>query len=183
MHQILGRKPDSGEEVLTFFTPEGRERARAELTRRPAGVSSTYQADIVQPDGSIRTILISGTPIQTAEGQFLGSFGVFRDITDQLLAQEEATEEARLDTVVATVARLNHKINNSLMVIRGQADVHLRHDSDGPQSETFRRIVDQVDSISGELRILSQLRQVETESYLGDRAMLRVPEEPPTKSG
>jgi PAS domain S-box-containing protein len=183
MHQILGMKPDPGEGGLSFFTPESRERARRELASRPAGVSSTYQADMMQPDGGLRTILVSGTPIQTAEGQFLGSFGVFRDITDQLLAQEEATEEARLSTVVATVARLNHKINNSLMVIRGQADVQLRHDPDGPGSDMYRRIVEQVDSISGELRILSQLKQVETESYLGDRAMLRVPEEPEADSG
>ena len=178
MCSIVGRELKAGEDSTTCFTEEGRARIFHEISRRPSGVSSTYEATIRCPDGSTRIVQVAGSPIFSSESVFLGSFGVFQDITDQLQAQEEATEEARLNTVTATVARLNHRINNALMIIRGQSEVRMRLGADGEDAAAFKSIVEHVDIISRELEALSELKRVETKSYLGGRSMLRLPDEP-----
>jgi PAS domain S-box-containing protein len=177
MKLIVGRELRRGEEGTSYFTERGRRRVIQEVSRRSLGISSTYETTIEQPDGAIRTVQVAGSPIFSAEGEYRGSFGVFRDITDQLQAQEEATEEARLDTVVATVSRLNHKINNALMIIRGQSEVRVRQGVIEEDAKSYQRIIEQVDIIGDELEALTELKQVQTERYLGDRSMLALPED------
>jgi len=177
MKLIVGREMKAGEEGITYFTEEGGQRAAEEIGRRRLGISSTYETTIERPDGSVRAVQVAGSPIFGVDGEYRGSFGVFRDITDQLQAQEEATEEARLDTVVATVSRLNHKINNALMIIRSQAELRVRKGATEEDSDAYQRIMEQVDIIGEELKTLAEMRQVQTERYLGNYAMLIPPGE------
>ncbi|MCK4771796.1 MAG: hypothetical protein KAT18_02670 [Candidatus Latescibacteria bacterium] len=101
----------------------------------------------------------------------------------EILAQRESlTEEDRLNTIGAVVDRLHHKLNNALMVIRGQAEVFLRREPEGPNSQGLSRIIEQVDVINNELKALDELKKIETEPYYGDHLMLSIPEkeeEPP----
>ena len=175
MRRLLGRTPAQGEPIFPYFDEESRERLRDAQKERRKGVSSAYETRIVQPDGSTRLVYIIGSPIHGEDGRLLGSFGFFMDITDQHRAAEEAAEEARMETLMATVARLNHKINNALMVIRGQAEVSVRKAEEEEIVRAFQRVIDQVDLITDELKALSELREVQLEDYLGSRSILSVP--------
>lgn len=84
-------------------------------------------------------------------------------------------EKSNLKTIGAIVDHLDHKLNNSLMIIRGQAEVFFRRDQDGPDSQGFKNIMDQADLISEELKALSDLKKIETEAYFGEHLMLKVP--------
>lgn len=105
-----------------------------------------------------------------------------RASTEILAQRERLTEEDRLNTIGAVVDRLYHKLNNALMVIRGQAEVFLRREPEGPNSQGLSRIIEQVDVINNELKALGELKKIETEPYYGDHLMLSIPEkeeEPP----
>ncbi len=176
MRRLLGDDPGEGRSVFEFFDEEGRRKLEEAREERKRGVSSAYQAAIRRPDGEERVVYIIGTPIHGSDGEHLGSFGFFMDITDQQRAAEQAAEEARMETLMATVARLNHKINNALMVIRGQAEVSIRKAGEEGAIRAFQRVIDQVDIITDELKSLSELREVQMENYLGSRSILSVPE-------
>ncbi|MFO7769163.1 MAG: PAS domain-containing protein [bacterium] len=176
MRRLLGEEPTSGSTVFDYFGEEDRRKLEEARQERRRGISSAYQATVRRPDGTERVVYIIGTPIYGPDGRHLGSFGFFMDITDQQKAAEEAAEEARVETLMATVARLNHKINNALMVIRGQAEVSIRKVEEEGPVHAFQRVIDQVDLITGELKSLSELREVQLEDYLGSRPILSVPE-------
>jgi len=86
-----------GKSLADFITPEAFERIRAQTEARQAGVASTYETVITRPDGETRHLLITATPQFDAAGQFVGTFGVFRDITARVRAE---TEIARLAAVI-----------------------------------------------------------------------------------
>lgn len=53
-----------------------------------AGQFSTYDTEILAEDGEKRHLLVTATPQFDADGQFVGTLGIFRDITDRKQAEE-----------------------------------------------------------------------------------------------
>jgi PAS domain S-box-containing protein len=175
VERIVRQKVQSGTPVANYLPPEAIGVVRQELVRRRAGLPGTYRLELPGSGGHVRTVEVVGSPIHDRTGRFQGSFGLFVDLTELLEEQEMATEEARRDTALALVARLHHKINNSLMIIRGQSEVRLRRTEDADLQQVFGQIVTQVDSITRELEALSEMKVVETSRYLPDRDMLTLP--------
>ncbi|MFC1545073.1 PAS domain-containing protein [Gemmatimonadota bacterium] len=176
MHQILGTVPRDRSHLQDFFTPENWQVIEQHLKMRPDGIASAYQVEVKRPNGDIRILQVLGSPIIVEPNRYLGSFGIFIDITDQILDQDRTVRKERLQTLIATVSRLNHKINNSLMVVRGQAEVLLRRDREGPDAEGYQRIITAADAIADELQTLTELENVEFEPLVGNNFMVLVPE-------
>lgn len=176
MHQILGSVPREDSPLQDFFSPENWQIIEQHLKMRPEGTASAYQVEITRPDGGIRILQVLGSPIIVEPNRFLGSFGIFIDITDQIHDQDRVVRRERLQTLIATVSRLNHKINNALMVVRGQAEVFLRRGREGPDAEGYQRIITAADAIVDELKTLSELENIEFEYLVGDSFMIRIPE-------
>ncbi len=176
MHQILGTLPPDGSPLQDFFSPENWQIIEQHLKMRPDGIASAYRVEIARPNGEIRILQVLGSPIIVEPDRFLGSFGIFIDITDQIQDQDRTVRRERLQTLLATVSRLNHKSNNSLRVVRGQSEVLLRRDREGPDAEGYQRIITAADAIAEELQTLTELENVEFEPLVGDSFMVRVPE-------
>ena len=67
--------------------------AEAARTRQPF----RGNIDIVLPSGSVKTVMVSATPIADCDGQPLGLFGFYIDLTTQRLQEEEiARQRAKL---------------------------------------------------------------------------------------
>ena len=90
-----------------FTDPEQFDRIIKKPGQRSKFIKSTYEIDIIRPDGIKRNLLITATPQTNDEGIYTGTFGVFRDITDQKLAQEALhAKEAHLSTLLKSIPDL-----------------------------------------------------------------------------
>ena len=94
--QIFGVAPHSlvGRNVEEFTNPTQFERILQQTKLRRQGLKSTYEAEIQQPNGVQRSVLITATPEVDEEGKLNRSFAVFHDITERKQA-ERALSESR----------------------------------------------------------------------------------------
>jgi PAS domain S-box-containing protein len=89
--EIFGVGPGGlvGKRLDQFVSEEQYAVVQKETTHRAHGNVSVYELDIIRPNGQYRTILITAVPQQNKEGVFIGTLGVFRDISERKLAEAE----------------------------------------------------------------------------------------------
>jgi len=115
--------------------------------------------------------IFDGRPIYDDNGQLLGSFGKFRDITDRVAAEEKERElEAelarldRLNLVGEMAASIGHEIRNPLTVVRGYLQMYQLKNGSDEYSEQFKTMIEELDranSIISEFLSLSKNKAVE----------------------
>jgi two-component system sensor histidine kinase/response regulator len=89
-----------GKELSEFVDPRDMPLLASEAARRQRGERSTFEARVLRPDGEKRTLQVSATPQYAINGQFQGSLGVIRDITEeQRLLQRHKLLAHTLDSV------------------------------------------------------------------------------------
>jgi PAS domain S-box-containing protein len=91
-----------GHPVRRFTTAQGWQRILAETARRRTGEISSYDLELVRPDGSTRQAVVSASPRYDVLGRYTGSLAVLHDVTS--LRQAEA-DQARLLRYAACSAR------------------------------------------------------------------------------
>ncbi|HEY3421210.1 MAG TPA: PAS domain S-box protein [Methanomassiliicoccales archaeon] len=85
--------------IMDFTDDEGRKKLLDEVNGNK--VRSTYRWTLLRPDGARKTLLVTATPRKSPEGQYLGMFAIFRDITDNdLMEQALRKREAEYRSVV-----------------------------------------------------------------------------------
>ncbi len=82
-----------GRSVMDFLVGDHSKRVLNHNERRKKGKKDTYQIEILAEDGKHKTILLTATPRFDRSGDFIGSFGVFRDIT-QMKENESRISES-----------------------------------------------------------------------------------------
>jgi two-component system, cell cycle sensor histidine kinase and response regulator CckA len=91
MAEMLGYTPEemAGIRALDLIFPEDREDAARRLAARREGVAETFERRFRRKDGECLWTQIAASPIRDAEGRFLGSFGMFTDITGRKRSEQE----------------------------------------------------------------------------------------------
>jgi PAS domain S-box-containing protein len=88
--QIFGVPPGGlvGRILNDFVAPEEISKLESEAARRRRGEKTSYQLQLVRPDGAGRTILVTVAPQYGPDGHSIRCVGVFRDITDSRQLEE-----------------------------------------------------------------------------------------------
>ena len=74
----------------SFIVPEkDLEESRYETAKRPKGVSSTYESNIIAKDGKVIPVLVSAAPIFSKTGEYQGVLVLSTDITEQKRVERE----------------------------------------------------------------------------------------------
>ncbi len=137
-----------------------------ETDERQAGKKSTYELTIRRPDNDIRNLLVTASPRYDENGQVIGSFGIFRDISDRKkimmelrTAKEKAEESDRLKTVF--LQNMSHEIRTPMNGIIGFAemlnDVNLPRDKTREYAEVVINSSKQLLSIIQDIITMSSL--------------------------
>jgi PAS domain S-box-containing protein len=72
-----------GRGVVEFLDPADLPLLASEAARRMRGEKSTFEVRAIRPDGERRTLQVTATPQYDIHGEFDGSLGVIRDITEE----------------------------------------------------------------------------------------------------
>jgi len=77
-----------GRNVREFTTPETFDFIRKQTAKRRSGETSTYELEIIRPNGARRRLHTTGTPWLNKEGRVVATLAIFRDETNRKRADE-----------------------------------------------------------------------------------------------
>jgi len=106
--KAFGLSPLNGQDLGQFIPPDQRATLQEQTARRRQGETSTYELEIVRPDGARRRLLVTASPQGGADAQFAGTLAVFRDVTEmrqtELQLQRQAAQLEILSEVGSQIA-------------------------------------------------------------------------------
>jgi len=155
IEQLTGFKPDElvGEHISTIMADEDIDRGN-ELVRTmlsdPARRNVTFETDIVDQTGDHTPIEIHIALLPADEGQFNGTAGVIRDISERKSRERQLAEFASV---------VSHDLRNPLNVVKGRISV-ARESGDLSHLDAAESAADRMDELINDLLTLA--RQGET---------------------
>ncbi len=104
-HTIFGVEQGTlvGTSLLRFLDASSFAQVRGETRLRADGRVSSYLLTIQRPDGERRELQVTATPSFSAEGAFAGTFGTFRDVTEQVRAERALQASERRNRAILNV--------------------------------------------------------------------------------
>jgi two-component system, sensor histidine kinase and response regulator len=135
-HEIFGVPPGTlvGRSLLEFVPREQIESVHRQTRERRQGQRGAYEVEILRHDGTHRHLLVTATAQVAPSGEFVGTFGIFRDITDRRNAEEamreakEKAEQAQRDleklnkTLEATLHRAERLAEEASLASRAKSE-------------------------------------------------------------
>ena len=107
-HDIFGVSPGGlvGRNLKEFLDEEGIATITSQTEMRKTRKSSSYELEIIRPDGQISNLLVTVRP-QFEQQQYTGAFGIFRNITKRKQAEKALKEsEERYRTFINSTSDL-----------------------------------------------------------------------------
>jgi PAS domain S-box-containing protein len=129
MCEILGRAKGEiiGRKIYDFLDEESRSKVRKQEEMRRESKRSLYEASLIRSNGEKVPCLVNASPLLDKDGDKIGSFGMFTDITERKAAEEAVRESReRLDTILKTTAQgfwLNDKDDNIMEVNEAMCEI------------------------------------------------------------
>lgn len=112
------KDPAIGRRVAEFVHPDDRTTLAREMSRRKAGVSSTYQVRVRTRERGDRQVVVTAIPFMR-EGSFDGTLAVIADITPVVEARKQAEKYRGLSSFALDT--VTHDLSNALAEVSGRA--------------------------------------------------------------
>lgn len=108
--------------ITDYLSQDQTELMEEEMKKRTEGEVSTYEIEYTKPGTDEKIIiLVTAKPRRDDEDNIIGSFAIFRDITERVKAERELKElNERMREMTQMVA---HEVRTPLTTIRGYADM------------------------------------------------------------
>ena len=128
--QIFGVEKDGliGRSFKEFTSDEAFNKLSEETKVRSRGNKSNYEVEIIRGDKQVRQVLVTATPRFDDKGKVIGSFGIFRDVTDRNRimselekAKKKAEESDQLKTVF--LQNMSHEVRTPMNGIIGFSEM------------------------------------------------------------
>ncbi|MED5205866.1 MAG: ATP-binding protein, partial [Pseudomonadota bacterium] len=145
---------------LEFYYEEDRERVSEMVGKAfEEGEDFSFQARIVRPDGELRHVTSVGHAETSPTGEVITVVGVFKDITETVVAQEQLRQsrdeaERASQAKAHFLANMSHEIRTPMNGVIGFADLLLESELAEEHHEYARMISD---SGKAMLRLLNEL--------------------------
>ena len=157
---IFGVEPGFlvGRSLSEFLSVEQIALVLQETAKRRRGEKGTYELEITRPNGEKRHLLVTAAPWFDEEGQIVGTFGIFRDITMRKQTEEQlrklsfAIEQSPSTVVIASISGAIEYVNPKFTQITGYTAEEVIGEpiyipkSDAPHSNAATEIIDTVTS-------------------------------------
>lgn len=116
-----------GRTLYEFVSDEGHGLIEEQLSRRREGIASSYDLEIIRPDGRKRQLIVTGTPRFSEDGKYLGALAIFFDVTKRKRAEESLRKahnelEMRIQERTAELQRANETLRESEEKFRSLAE-------------------------------------------------------------
>ena len=121
----------------------------------PVGTVRRHETEGVRPDGSIRNLGISATPLSDHTGQIIGRVLHFQDLTELRRMQYQVERAERLASIGRLAAGIAHEIRNPLASISGSVEIlRTLPGADGESRQLVDIAVREVDRLN---RLITEL--------------------------
>ena len=91
-----------------------RHRGRRLKSTLDIGAKQVYEVEVVTRLGEVRTVMVSVSPLQGANGEILGVLGIARDMTETKKLERQMRNAEKLASIGKLAAGVAHEINNPL---------------------------------------------------------------------
>jgi len=144
-----------GKNLKELITEDMFQKVQGETEKRKLNKSSKYELTIQRKNGEKRIITVSASPNFSDNGEFQGTSGIFHDITDQKLADEQIKKD--LEAKKTLLKELYHRTKNNMQVISSMLHIHSRNLDQNPQKienciefiqKTFNGLISKIDAMA-----------------------------------
>jgi PAS domain S-box-containing protein len=125
MAGLLGLTPDDmhGHPLTEYLSDEFRATAERMIGRQPVSIAERVDMRFLRADGTDLWTMVAASPIDNADGSYVGSMLNVSDVTGKRAAQNQAMQNQKLEAIGAFAAGISHDFNNLLTSIRGYTEL------------------------------------------------------------